>query len=305
MFSDNRALWRRVQHSGQIAAQAVVLSSALLLISFTLFSALGWLPWPEIALSLNGHLLESAGMWLQIGLTALMAMLVFFLPANARMARLEAGHRSFAVGMEDVARAYRQSHEADRAGMFGLSSEFDSIRERMEQLRQHPDFAGLEPELLQLAAQMSHETRALAQTYSDAKIARAKSFLQQRQEEIGALTERLRLARLTCDEMRRWLASIEAEENQARIQLRRLEADLREILPGLGYAVDFDELPPDLAADLPDALPAAEKPARDRLAGERLAAGRDIPDLHSDEHAAEGNVVSLPMPAPPRPEPRG
>lgn len=241
MFSDDRAALRRVLAAGQVCAHAVIFGASLILMGASLFAALGWSSWPEIVVSLDAVPVANAGMWLQIGLTALLAMLVFWLPANSRMARLEAGHRSFAMGVSDVARAYRMSHEADRSGLFGLSAEFDSIRVRMEELRRHPDFAGLEPELLQLAAQMSHETRALAQTYSDAKVARAKGFLEQRQQEIDALNERLRLARGICDEMRRWLAAIEAEEQHARIQLKRLEADLREILPGLGYAVDIED----------------------------------------------------------------
>ncbi|WP_112312357.1 DNA repair protein [Pseudogemmobacter bohemicus] len=213
MFPEDSTLLRRVFAAGQICAQAVILVACLILIGASLFAAPGWTSWPEIALSLGGMPVANAGMWLQIGLTVLMAMLVFWLPANARMARLETGHRSVAMGVTDVARACRMSHETARAGLFGLSPDFDSSRERMEQLRRHPDFAGLEPELLQLAAQMNHETRALAQSYSNAKVARAKGVLQQHQEEIDALSERLRLARGTCNEMRRWRAAIEAAES--------------------------------------------------------------------------------------------
>lgn len=115
------------------------------------------------------------------------------------------------------------------------------MRARMEHLRQHPDLQHLEPELLQLAAQMSHETRELARTYSEDKVERARSFLKQRQEEVQALTDRLGLARRTCEELRRWLQDIEAEERMAQTQLRRLEADLRDILPALGYAFDLED----------------------------------------------------------------
>ncbi len=166
-------------------------------------------------------------------------MLCFFLPANARMARLERSHRSFQISMEDVRRAYSTAHAGDRAGVFALSGEFDALRTRMELLRKHPDLGLLEPELLQLAAQMSFESRDLARAYSDDRVARAKTFLQQRQEEVQALSERITLARQTCDALRRWLQDIEAEERQSHDQIRRLEADLREILPTLGY--DFDE----------------------------------------------------------------
>lgn len=214
---------------------------ALALAATAVAQALGALPWPQIALVFDGAPLPRAGMWIELGLLALLVLMLFYLPANARMARLERSHRSFAMGMEDVARAYRLAHAADRAGVFSLSAEFDAMRARMEHLRRHPDLSHLEPELLQLAAQMSHETRDLARTYSDDKVARARAFLTQRQEEVQALTERLALARTTCDELRRWLTDIEADERQAQLQLRRLEADLKEILPGLGYDFDHDE----------------------------------------------------------------
>ena len=73
-------------------------------------------------------------------------------------------------------------------------------------------------------------------------MARARTFLEQRQQEVQALTERLTIARRTCDELRRWLTDIAADERQAQIQLRRLEADLKEILPGLGYDFDHDDI---------------------------------------------------------------
>lgn len=233
---------RGAQETLQVLAQGVIVLVATALVGATLAAAFGLLPWPQIALFFGGTAVPQAGMWLQIGLTALVVMLVFFLPSNLRMGRLERSHRSFAMGMEDVSRAYRQAHAADRAGVFALSAEFDAMRARMEHLRAHPDFQHLEPELLQLAAQMSHETRDLARAYSDEKVNRAKTFLKQRQEEVQALTDRLSIARRTCDELRRWLTDIEAEERQAQVQIKRLEADLKEILPTLGYDFDHDEI---------------------------------------------------------------
>lgn len=236
------ATLRSAQRVMQTATQGLIIAIALGLIAASLAAALGLIPWPQIALFFGGQAVPNAGMWLQLGLTALTCLLVFYLPANLRMARLERSHRSFAMGMEDVSHAYRMAHAADRTGVFALSSEFDSMRARMEQLRAHPDFQHLEPELLQLAAQMSQETRDLARAYSDDKVNRAKTFLKQRQEEIHALTDRLTLARRTCDELRRWLTDIEAEERQAQQQIKRLEADLKEILPTLGYDFDMEEV---------------------------------------------------------------
>jgi hypothetical protein len=232
---------QRMTDGGHAVAQVLVVAVTFALIAVSAFAALGWMPWPVLYLSFGTFSVPDAGMWMQLGLTVIFVILCFYLPANARMARLERSHRSFAMGVEDVSRAYRLAHAADRAGVFALSAEFDSVRARLEHLRRHPDFGHLEPELLQLAAQMSHETRELARAYSDSKVNRARAFLQQRQEEAQALTDRLAVARATCDELKRWMTDIEAEERQAQTQIRRLEADLREILPGLGYTVEMED----------------------------------------------------------------
>ena len=195
---------------------------------------LGWMPWAALPLRFGGAEGPDAGMAVQLLMLVLMGTMCLILPNLRRIAALEAGHRSFRVGMEDVARAYRVAHAADRAGVFALSGEFDSIRQRMEVLRRHPDLADLEPELLELAAVMSHQSRDLAHVYSDAKVDRARRFLRQRQEEADALAERVKLARGLVDELRAWLTDVETEERQTQVQIRRLEADLREILPALG-----------------------------------------------------------------------
>jgi hypothetical protein len=225
----------------QSVAHGLVILLTLCLIAASSFAALGVLPWPRLSLGFGASELPNAGMWAQLGLTAFSALLCLFLPANTRMARLERSHRTFAMGLEDVAHAYRIAHAADRAGVFALSAEFENMRARLNHLRQHPDLAHLEPELLQLAAAMSFQTRDLARTYSDARVSRARDFLRQRQEEVQALTDRITLARQTTDELRRWLTDIEAEERLAEQQIKRLEADLREILPQLGYALEVDD----------------------------------------------------------------
>ena len=235
-FTDLRALLLSTLQ--QVAFYALpVLAGALVLA--TALAALGQLPWPDLTLGWGGVAVPDAGMWVQIALTGLLLLLCVFLPSNARMLRLERSHRSFQIGMEDVKRAYALAHAADRSGVFSLSSEFESIRQRMVLLRQHPDLGHLEPELLELAAQMSFQSRDLARAYSDDKVARARAFLTARQSDAENLAERIRLARMTCDELRKWLIDIETEERRNHDQIRRLEADLREILPGLGY--DFDD----------------------------------------------------------------
>lgn len=235
------AAWAYLSDALRVVAQAALVGLALGLTGASVAAAFGLIPWPQVALFFGGQAVPMAGMWLQLGLTLIAVLLLFYLPANARMARLERSHRNFAMGLEDVAHAYRLAHAADRAGVFALSGEFESMRARLAHLRNHPDLGQLEPELLQLAAQMSFQTRDLARTYSDDRVARARAFLQQRQEEVTALTDRITLARQTVDELRRWLTDIEVEERQAEAQIKRLEADLREILPQIGYAMEAEE----------------------------------------------------------------
>ena len=221
-------------------AEAAVVVLAIVLLAATLAAGLGLIPWPDLALRYGGQEVAFAGVAAQIGVTVLALMLVVFLPATQRMTRLERSHRSFAVGMEDVTRAYRIAHAADRTGVFALSGEFDSMRARFDHLRQHPDLRALEPELLELAARMSFLSRDLSRVYSDDKVARARGFLTQRQEDIALTQDRIAAARRTCDELRRWLTDVEAEERAAQTQIRRLDADLTEILPLLGYDFDAD-----------------------------------------------------------------
>jgi hypothetical protein len=203
----------------QVLAQGLIITIAILLTLCSALALFGWMPWPQITLGFGAEPVANAGMWLQLGVTGLSLLLLFYLPANTRMSRLERSHRSFSIGIEDVAHAYRRAHAADRAGVFSLSGEFDAVRARMEHLREHPDLQHLEPELLQLAAQMSHETRELARAYSDDKVARAKIFLRQRQEEVQSLTDRISVARRTCDELRRWMQDIDTEEDWVRAEL--------------------------------------------------------------------------------------
>lgn len=217
---------------------ALVVALALVAVGSAALALAGVLPWIGLEASWNGAPLPEAGMWLQLLLALLALALLFYLPAHGRVARLERSHRSFRIGLEDVTRAYHAAHAADRAGSFTLSAEYDAMRERMEHLRRHPDLGHLEPELLDLAAQMSHASRDLARVYSDEKVARAKAFLQQRQQETEVFRERMAAARQTCDALKALLQDVEADERQAAAQFRRLEADLREILPALGYDVE-------------------------------------------------------------------
>ncbi len=238
MFQQLSVLLHHLQRAMQVISHVAIVGGAIALIAATAAAFLGVIPWPELSLRWGGQYIPDAGMYVQIGLTALLTMVCFFLPANTRMARLERSHRSFQISMDDVRHAYEVVHNADRRSVFSLSSEFDEMRKRMEYLRKHPDLSHMEPELLEIAAQMSRESRDLARIYSDERVNRAKTFLKQRQEEVTTMQERLTLARSTCDELRRWMSDIEAGERENTKGLRALEHDLREILPTLGYDVD-------------------------------------------------------------------
>ncbi len=221
-----RAVFQRI-------AYAAVIVLALGLTGYSLLAALGTLPFPELALSFGGTPVEQAGASALYALTGIALTLCFFLPTNARVMALENSHRSFHMGMTDVARAYAAAHASDRAGNFRLAGEFDSVRERIDFLGRHPDLTDLEPPVLELAAQMSHLSRELAETYSDAKVDRARDFLKSRQREIADFNERLDAAKATASEIRNWTRQVELDESVARAQLDRLRDDLFELLPEL------------------------------------------------------------------------
>lgn len=201
-------------------------------------SALGLIPWLTIEAHLGENALPNAGAWVQGALAALGLILVLYMPAHTRVLALERSHRRFQMDQKDVAAAYHAIHAADRAGLFTLSGEFDAMRERMDWLRKHPDLDALEPELLQLAAQMSLQSRDLARIYSDEKVARAREFLRARQHEVETTQERLHIARSTCESLRNWLTDVEAEERKISEDFKLLERDLKAVLPTLGYEME-------------------------------------------------------------------
>lgn len=215
-------------------ALVIFASAALVVLAATLMAALGQWPWVDFTLRFDGAEVANAGMYAQIGVTVLATGMLFFLPSNRRVMQLENSHRSFAIGMQDVARAYGAVHAADRATTFQLSSEFDSVRERIAYLRDHPDLSTLEPQILEVAAQMSHISSELANVYSDEKIGRARRFLKQRQEEVESFNARLDQAKHITTEMKQWLHEVELEESVAAAQLARLRGEMDEILPQLG-----------------------------------------------------------------------
>lgn len=229
-----KAIASLMQYMLQRLALVLFGAAALGLTFCTAMAALGFWPWIELPLAYAGATVENAGMYAQIGLTALAIGICFFLPSNRRIMVLENSHRAFAINMDDVARAYAAVHAADRGNIFRMSSEFDSVRERLAYLRDHPDLSTLEPSLLEIASQMSHISKELATVYADDKIERARSFLKQRQEEIELFNSRLDQAKGITNEMKHWLHEVELEESVASAQLERLRDEMREIMPEFG-----------------------------------------------------------------------
>ncbi|MFK7939006.1 MAG: DNA repair protein [Roseovarius sp.] len=235
MTGQLRSIMFLIQFLMQRLAVAAFALAAVALVVLSVMAAFGAAPWLEFPVTVDGIVYEQAGMYAQIGLTVLAVLLCFFLPSNTRIMRLENSHRRFEIGMQDVARAYAIAHSADRDNMFQLTSEFDAVRERLAYLREHPDLESLEPALLEMAAQMSHISRELADVYATDKVGRARAFLQQRQEEVAQFNTRLENAKKLTSEMKHWVHEVELEESVAASQLQRLQDELREIMPELGH----------------------------------------------------------------------
>ena len=208
--------------------------TALALVLVTSMAAFGLVPWLEFSVTVGDTVFDQAGKFTQIGGTALAVMLCFFLPANTRIMKLETSHRRFTIGMHDVARAYALAHAADREGVFHLSSEFDAVRERLAYLRDHPDLESFEPQLLEVAAQMSHISHELAEIYSAEKVERARDCLRQRQREVAALQHAHRRGKADHLRVETLASRGRTRRGVAASQLQRLREDLDAVLPELG-----------------------------------------------------------------------
>lgn len=265
----------RVLH---VMAMLCLALAALAALAASALSALGLVPWISLSAGLGGAAHPQAGMVAQVGGTALLCLLVAFLPANGRMLALERSHRDFRMTMADVASAYHAAHLADRKGAFALSSEFDQVRERIEYLRAHPDLKLLEADVLTLAAQMSQQSHRLAQVYAEPKVARARDFLAQRQQEAEDQQARIAQGLQACREIMRWTSQVELAEATVASQLQQLEEQLGVALPALGLRLDG---------------------ARDAQAAPGQADGEpeaQAPGAGTGE--APGNVVTLPVTGP-------
>ena len=101
-----QATLNQLQNWVRQVVQVVIVLAGMALTCASVAAAFAIIPWPVINMSFDGQAIANAGIWAQLTLNALLLALIFYLPANLRMARLERSHRSFAVGMEDIARAY-------------------------------------------------------------------------------------------------------------------------------------------------------------------------------------------------------
>lgn len=215
----------------QKTALFFLIACAASMVAFTACSALGVCAWLEIPLQYRGEPVVQAGMLVQIGVTALLVAMCFFVPTNQRVMQLEAAHHSFSMRMEDIARAYAIAHQDDRKRLFNCLSEFDAVKERIDHLHCHPDLGALEPDILEIAAKMSRVSQDLAEAYSDEKVERAYDFLRQRQTEIATFQERLDHARALHSDIKQWANRLEMDEAVANSQLHRLLEDLEQVLP--------------------------------------------------------------------------
>ncbi|HCP82395.1 MAG TPA: DNA repair protein [Octadecabacter sp.] len=239
----------RLLHSISMVLILVIGFSALV---YTLACALGFAPWLTFTATFGDIFVPLAGMYTQIVVTIILASLFFFMPSAGRIMSLERSHRNFKLSMEDVARAYHLCHTADRAGIFTMSSEFDAVRERLAYLRDHPDLDSLEPSVLEVAAQMSHQSRELSDIYNNEKVGRAKTFLRQRQEEAERQQQLIVEAHHNLRDIRKWSQQVELEESVVASQLSQLEEQLEATLPSLGYT---------LGKESAEIVPLPQKPA--------------------------------------------
>jgi hypothetical protein len=81
-----------------------------------------------------------------------------------------------------------------------------------------------------MAAQMSHESRELAEVYSTERVERAQHFLRQRQEEADRMAARVSAASATCRELKGWLERVEIDEDCARSALARFREELEPLI---------------------------------------------------------------------------
>jgi len=210
----------------QLFAAGLLGLAALAMLIVTVLSAVGVLPWLEISAAFGATPVPWAGHVVQIGGTALLVVLTSFLPSSLRVARLENAHRRFEIDMDDITRAYRAAHMADRAETFEMQREFDAVRERYRFLKEQPDFEDMDDMLLTIAAQMSEQSRELADRFSDKRIARLQESLRHRRQDVDALLDRSLMLRKKAAKLKAMSDSVEDDEARAIANLMAAKDDV-------------------------------------------------------------------------------
>ncbi len=236
MKTGNRTAVDRIGRWAQGLATLGLGAAALAALGTVALSAAGVLPWLTLPLTFGDVTYPAAGIAVQCGLALLLLFIAFLVPSGHRVMALERTHRDFRICMSDVADAYRACHAADRGGVFQLSEQYDAVKERLLYLRKHPDLGHLEFDVLEAAAQMSSVSHELAETYSDEKVARARSLLAERQAEIERFQDQIAEANTVAHELRRWQEAIGVDEDILRSQLDRLQDQLGDVLQPLGFS---------------------------------------------------------------------
>ncbi|MDA8585873.1 DNA repair protein [Rhodobacteraceae bacterium] len=213
----------------QLIAFVILGIASLGLLALTGLSASGVLPWLDITATFGATALPWAGPAVQIGFTVLLLILTSFMPASYRVLRLEHSHRRFEIDMDDVTRAYRAAHYADRAETFEVRREFDAIRERFKYLKAEPGIADIDDNLLTIGAQMSEQSRELAETFSDRRVARVRENLVQRQEDANSLEQQLERIKSETAELELMRNDIGITDEELAARIGSLQGDLIEL----------------------------------------------------------------------------
>lgn len=215
--------------AGQFVAMGLIAVAAFSGMIASMGAMTGLLPWLHMNVFFGATEVAWFGAAVQIGVTVFLLALAVFLPSARRVLALENSHRRFEIDMDDVTRAYRAAHAADRAEAFRMRREFDAVRERFQNLRNDPALDEIDAELLTIAAQMSEQSRGLAEEFADVRVARVKESLMQRRLDAEVLQARIQAAYADTRELRRLIEDVDLEESAVAAQIERLREELAEL----------------------------------------------------------------------------
>jgi hypothetical protein len=205
-----------------------------------LFGGLAWaevVTWPVLTVTLADGTTLNALIYASYAMSLLGIIIAALIPGSKRVLALEQSHRDFKISLDDVGQAFNIVFAADRNGMFKLQHEFDSVRERLEFLQSYPDLKNQEPEILTLAAQMSYQSRYLAQAFSTETVSRAEDFLRQRTYELQRGEQRIEDAQKILQRVRSEASSLALSEQVQDSQMTRIVDEITHQLGPLGFQV--------------------------------------------------------------------